>query len=204
MASTSPFLLPCLSILVGFLAMAAQARPGRTFHPCNTLIVISTTTTSFPIEKNPNFDTQNPFLQSSSSSGGRFVTLLFTEVRRVIPPRPTTTLQSDPTRLINHAQMEEEEEDKLSFPFGLYSSSVGASIRDRTNDILSVVESLLFGVGCGALTASIMYLIWTLFIPDHVEFVDYEDETETGDHDIDASPKKMGYVPIAVAKEFET
>ncbi|KAG2722800.1 hypothetical protein I3760_02G142900 [Carya illinoinensis] len=33
-----------------------------------------------------------------------------------------------------------------------------SSLRDRTKDILSVVVALLFGVGCGALTAATMYL----------------------------------------------
>jgi len=37
-----------------------------------------------------------------------------------------------------------------------------SSVQDRTKDILVVVSGLLFGLGCGALTASSMYLVWSL------------------------------------------
>lgn len=69
-------------------------------------------------------------------------------------------------------------------------------------DIMSVVGALLFGVGCGALTASTMYLIWSLFSPNRFEFADSDDEYDEEDFD-DVSPKKMGYVavPAASAKE---
>ncbi|XP_050372799.1 uncharacterized protein LOC126790553 [Argentina anserina] len=64
-----------------------------------------------------------------------------------------------------------------------------SSLRDRTKDILSIVVALLFGVGCGALTAATMYLAWSLFSARQ-SFDDAED---------DFSPKKMGYVKIPEA-----
>ena len=37
-----------------------------------------------------------------------------------------------------------------------------SSVLDRAKDILVVVSGLLFGFGCGALTAASMYLVWSL------------------------------------------
>ncbi|KAL1154854.1 hypothetical protein V6Z11_A09G272000 [Gossypium hirsutum] len=54
-----------------------------------------------------------------------------------------------------------------------------SSLRDRSRDILSVVVALLFGVGCGSLTAAAIYL--------------YHEDDES---DEEFSPKKMGYVNI--------
>lgn len=62
--------------------------------------------------------------------------------------------------------------------------------------------ALLFGVGCGALTAATMYLIWSLFsnrYDYHASYDDYVDADDNGDG-VD-SPKKMGYVKIP-ATEF--
>lgn len=69
-----------------------------------------------------------------------------------------------------------------------FYSSVKSSIRDRTKDIMGVMGAMLFGAGCGALTAAMMYLIWSLFWPTTLDFEDSSD-----DH---ASPKKMGYVAL--------
>ncbi|KAB2087737.1 hypothetical protein ES319_A04G124400v1 [Gossypium barbadense] len=38
-----------------------------------------------------------------------------------------------------------------------------SSLRDRSRDILSVVVALLFGVGCGSLTAAAIYFVWIIF-----------------------------------------
>ena len=46
-----------------------------------------------------------------------------------------------------------------------FDSSVGNSIRDCTLDILSIVSTLLFGVGCSALTAAFIYLVWYICWP---------------------------------------
>ncbi len=70
-------------------------------------------------------------------------------------------------------------------------------------DIMSIVGALLFGVGCGALTAATMYLIWSLFSPRRFDFGDSDDEFDDADED-DASPKKMGYVAIPAAGAVTT
>jgi len=66
-----------------------------------------------------------------------------------------------------------------------------------------VVGSLLFGVGCGALTAATMFLMWSLFAPNRFDQLrnESDDEFEEGDSDDDdVSPKKMGYVAISAAE----
>ncbi|KAF2290554.1 hypothetical protein GH714_014380 [Hevea brasiliensis] len=82
-------------------------------------------------------------------------------------------------------------------PFGLSSYDM-SSLRDRTKDILSVVVALLFGVGCGALTAATMYLVWSLFSTRY-DYRYEEFDSEDGDEEDDVSPKKMGYVKIPEA-----
>ncbi|KAL1161489.1 hypothetical protein V6Z11_A07G138200 [Gossypium hirsutum] len=63
------------------------------------------------------------------------------------------------------------------------------SLRDRSRDILSVVVALLFGVGCGSLTAAAIYLVWIIFTAR----CEYHEDDES---DEEFSPKKMGYVNI--------
>lgn len=91
--------------------------------------------------------------------------------------------------------VEREEEDvskRLSSVFPVeFHSSVKSSIRDRTKDIMRVMGAMLFGAGCGALTAGMMYLIWSLFWPTTFDFEDSDD-----DYDYDASPNKMGYLVL--------
>ncbi|OMP13853.1 hypothetical protein COLO4_00809 [Corchorus olitorius] len=99
----------------------------------------------------------------SSSISSGFVTI-FTEIRQLNP------MPSDP---------------KLSYDF--------SSLRERSRDILSVVVALLFGVGCGALTAATLYLVWTLFSA-RLEYHRACLEDEESDEEF--SPKKMGYVKI--------
>ncbi|GMI74035.1 hypothetical protein like AT1G65720 [Hibiscus trionum] len=80
-------------------------------------------------------------------------------------------------------------------------SNVFSSLRERSRDILSVVVALLFGVGCGALTAATLYLVWTLFSARsdyHQAFLE-EDES-----DGELSPKKIGYVNIPTVNVKET
>lgn len=62
-----------------------------------------------------------------------------------------------------------------------------------------VVVGLLFGVGCGALTAATMYLAWSLVSSRYdvcgSNDFDYEDE----EYDDIESPKKMGYASVPLA-----
>ncbi|XP_044460768.1 uncharacterized protein LOC123192323 [Mangifera indica] len=169
MAATRGFLFG-LIIFLGILSVSTTARPSKALY-------ISSYTFSF----NP----QNPNLNSAG-----FVTV-FTEVRQfndvrkrplVFPDRPIfSTVDVEPQ--VHGPQ-------RPVVPLGYDFSS----LRERTKDILSVVLALLFGVGCGALTALTMYLVWTLFSSRN-SF----DELNDADED-DLSPKKMGYEKIP-AKE---
>ncbi|KAK5836953.1 hypothetical protein PVK06_012759 [Gossypium arboreum] len=67
-----------------------------------------------------------------------------------------------------------------------------SSLRDRSRDILSVVVALLFGVGCGSLTAAAIYLVWIIFTAR----CEYHEDDES---DEEFSPKKMGQSPISIA-----
>lgn len=63
-------------------------------------------------------------------------------------------------------------------------------------DILSVVGALLFGVGCGAITAAVMYSLWALF---NSRSVDFDEASSSSDDDADDDvivAKKLGYVSI--------
>ncbi|KAH1063087.1 hypothetical protein J1N35_028074 [Gossypium stocksii] len=72
-------------------------------------------------------------------------------------------------------------------------SDVWSSLRERSKDILSIVVALLFGVGCGALTAATLYLVWTLFSARS----DYHRAClEDDESDGELSPKKIGYVTV--------
>lgn len=80
-------------------------------------------------------------------------------------------------------------------------------IRERTKDILNVVVALLFGIGCGALTAAGMYLAWSLF-SSHGDYTSsfsspYDDDSD-GNDSFDYSPKKMGYFKIPAQTETVT
>ncbi|TKY56639.1 hypothetical protein E2542_SST21085 [Spatholobus suberectus] len=77
--------------------------------------------------------------------------------------------------------------DRTPLGFSVHDFS---SLRERTKDILGVVVALLFGAGCGAVTAATMYLLWSMCAMDLRS--DCHDEIE--------SPKKIGYVNIP-AKE---
>ncbi|GFS39444.1 hypothetical protein Acr_00g0063040 [Actinidia rufa] len=168
MATSGHRILFRFSLLLGLLAIAAYARPG----PCQTLIFFSS---SFPVDQNPSFSLRNP----SSLSERRSITFFFTGSR---------DLEPEPVIFLDRAKADEE---KRPQPFG-FDSFVGSSFRDRTKDILTVVASLLFGVGCGALTAATFYLIWSLFAPNRFEIRDYDDES---DDDL----KKATYVAIPAA-----
>ncbi|KAI3941986.1 hypothetical protein MKW92_007021 [Papaver armeniacum] len=203
MASGSSHNLLILSLLILSLTIGAYARPGVHFHPCKTFFISSFTISTFkPTQlENPNFPNQNPT---------DFVTI-FTEINRFnphhhqlqqpqipdLPQQPFEIfVQRQPdfefSRRIPRIQRRFHNHNHKSFDetFGV------SSLRERTKDILSVVMALLFGAGCGALTAATMYLAWSL-ITNRYEFVRSE-ESDGDDSDFEyESPKKMGYVKIS-------
>ncbi|WMV18004.1 hypothetical protein MTR67_011389 [Solanum verrucosum] len=184
-------------LLLAFSLLAVSA-VGR---PCKTLFFITSTsyyqiptTISRNPNPNPNFFLRNP----SISPRFRAFVVTTSGFRDDAPKfgllRPSVFFRrSDPFLIredaVEHVEDGEELESRSSsmMPVEFYSS-VTSSIRDRTKDIMRVVGALLFGVGCGALTAATMYLIWSLFWPNRFEF-------EESDDDFD-SAKKMGYVAI--------
>ncbi|GAB2287490.1 hypothetical protein Dimus_021866 [Dionaea muscipula] len=184
MALASSSLL--LSLLISFLLLSTSvtARPGRPFHPCNTLL-ISTYSVSFG-SGNPNFP-NNPDLTLHRPEFFAVVA----EVRAFHPNPDSIMIDgADPSFLLG-------EQDRIHRP-GL---PVGAgSLRDRTVDILNVVASLLFGAACGALTAGTMYLVWSLFSNRGDDaYHSLEGFTDDDDNDDDIfNPKKPVNVYVAV------
>ncbi|XP_030952815.1 uncharacterized protein LOC115975913 [Quercus lobata] len=183
-------------ILVQLLILSV-ATISATARPCKTLFISSYSFSFKPVNQ------QNP---SSSSSSG-FVTV-FTEISHFNPkpqvqeqPFPTTTeifLFRDPI----HRNGMPLGYRKPQQPIASYDFS---SLRDRTKDILSVVVALLFGVGCGALTAATMYLAWSLFShrfssSDYSAFPSSFSDDDDNDDD-DVNPKKFGYIKIPAATD---
>ncbi|CAI9110375.1 OLC1v1010384C1 [Oldenlandia corymbosa var. corymbosa] len=214
MASMATTKLPIFLLSLSLIALTAYARP------CKTLFFYTTTTSFYPattasnafsdsLNPNPNFDNVFAFEKSNSFSP-KFLTFYLTTAKPHEDSRPRMSyisLRRTPFHLYysnqadnfigdveeNEAQEKRSDEDSM-FPLGIYSSVSTSSIRDRTKDIMSVVGALLFGVGCGALTAATMFLIWSLFSPHRFEFDDSDDDSD--DDDNDDEKRKVGYVTI--------
>ncbi|XP_030527112.1 uncharacterized protein LOC115738597 [Rhodamnia argentea] len=197
-----PLLLFTIALQSGLLSLSVDARP------CKTLLIAY----SFSFTGKPAFlgHRDRPFpvidfakpdpssFDSASSSSEEIITIfdasnrqfdrkpafLFFD-RRVFPSRELGMPRPQYPQLPKRQQR--------SVPLGFFDLS---SLRDRTVDILSVVVALLFGVGCGALTAATMYLVWSLVASHRGD--DFQEESD----DEDASPKKMGYVKIPAADAF--
>ncbi|KAJ8752170.1 hypothetical protein K2173_003778 [Erythroxylum novogranatense] len=177
--STLLFLL--FSVLVTLLST-----PTATARPCKTLFIAYTFSIK-PLYPNPNPNPnslQDPSSSSSSSLG--FVTQI-TRLRSFSSSSSNIVFNRPPVDQDDGADFEAPVHRRPVLPFGISS----ASIRDRTKDIVSVVVALLFGVGCGALTAATMYLLWSLY--DYHCCSPYDSDDESDD---DGDVKKIGYVLI--------
>ncbi|XP_062107705.1 uncharacterized protein LOC133818687 [Humulus lupulus] len=188
MASKSQrVLLPIILIWISIVFTSAR--------PCKTLFVSSYS-----------FSLRQP--QFYSSSG--FVTIFaeVTQFRRV--NGEALIIEEEQQEQEQQRQYQEEASRQVQplrrmplFPLSSSTSSYDlTSLRDRTKDILSVVVALLFGVGCGALTAATMYLAWSLFSTRYQD--DAEDITNAVVDDDGLSPKKVGYVKIPTADSKQT
>ncbi|KAI3665223.1 hypothetical protein L6452_43846 [Arctium lappa] len=176
MASLTTALL-LFSVLIGVFATSATARP------CKTIFFITSSSSSYyPTDvhhlRNPNFALQNP-------TNSPRLTFFITEIH-----------EFHRTRSFPRAAESSSHDVVASKPY--YSSPSSSSIRDRTMDIMSIVGALLFGVGCGALTAATMYLVWSLFSNRRLDFGSDSDEDDFDDED-DVTPKKNGYAAIPAA-----
>ncbi|CAA0805798.1 Unknown protein [Striga hermonthica] len=186
--------LPLL-LLLSLLAASASARP------CKTLFYFSattTTTTYYPYNSLPG----NP--NSNSLVGGqrpRYFTLIFTSsvAKPFSDRRPFINFESaDAAASFDDNPRSSSAMTSSDFPTKFYSS-VSSSIRERTKDIMSVVGALLFGVGCGALTAAVMYFVWALFTPTRFDFGDASsssDDDDDDDDDVAAAKRKLGYLAL--------
>ncbi|KAJ6368020.1 hypothetical protein OIU77_021567 [Salix suchowensis] len=188
-------LILSLFILLSFLSLSCSARP------CKTLFISSYSLSIKPLDPHPN--------PSNPSSGF----LIVTEIeetststlhsnffnRRFIPVIPKANYEKPHEIYDKKGFQETAQVGSVWHGFGSYDLS---SLRDRTKDILSVVVALLFGVGCGALTAATMYLVWSFFSPSHPRFSDYFDGDFSGD-DEEEDVKKTGYVKIPAAEQVK-
>ncbi|XP_064944978.1 uncharacterized protein LOC135596776 [Musa acuminata AAA Group] len=178
---------PLLLVVLSLLAASATARPGVPFHPCNTVFISYTIST-----------TTDAALSGNNRPNG------FVSVYRIITP-VRTTFHSDPrSAMIPRPGLllpRREVAPAEPAPFGF------SSLRDRAKDILVVVIGLLFGVGCGALTAVTMYLAWSLVAHRHE--ICGSDEYSDEEGDVKGSAKKAGYVkippadPVSVKEGYE-
>ncbi|KAK7276161.1 hypothetical protein RIF29_17295 [Crotalaria pallida] len=179
------------AVLIGLLSLSLSA----TARPCRTFLISSY---SFSLPS----DQDNP---SSSSSSATFAT--FTEIRSFVPLHISPVKPSFSDRIFVDLPVDNNNAVEIDHhrraPFGFSPNDI-SSLRDRTKDILSVVVALLFGVGCGALTAATMYLAWSMFanrFEEHGSPYDYFLDDNNNDDDEKMSAKKIGYEKIPDAKE---
>ena len=168
MASAALLSLSAALLLLSLLS-GAVARPG----PCKTLFISYTITSS------------DPTLDLSTADPSPYAS--FAVFRIVRPLRPYYYSASSFHSLRRPIRLDRPHID--SDP----AVAAISSLQERAKDILFVVVGLLFGVGCGALTAATIYLAWSL-VMNRYEVCGSEGFS---DGEEDESPKKMGYVKIA-------
>ncbi|XP_010470451.1 PREDICTED: uncharacterized protein LOC104750359 [Camelina sativa] len=175
MASSNLLLAISVAIILSITTICAA-------RPCKTFLI-----SSYSLSITP----ENPNLESDFTST-RFVTV-FT-IRRLNPHHVVPFFVNRRHETPQIQRSEEDRRSQLSLPMG--SDNIN-SFRDRTRDILSVVVALLFGVGCGALTAATMYLVWALVVNRQSYDFEEEEEDDYENEESDAaSLKKLGYVKI--------
>lgn len=179
MASDSAPATVLFVAVVALLASSTAARPGAPFHPRNILFItysISTTGSSSTAA-------------AVSAAPHRFCR--FVSIYRTITPFSSSAYALNDGRpfLIRRPHLVRR---AVAEPAGLGFGS----LQERAKDIIVVVAGLLFGVGCGALTAATMYLVWSLVSnPSDACASDGEEEEDY----MPDSPKKVGYVQIPAA-----
>ncbi|KAK7301972.1 hypothetical protein RJT34_12849 [Clitoria ternatea] len=161
-----------LPIAVTLLLLTLSAT--ATARPCRTFIISS-------------YSFRNP-------SSNTFATI--TEIRTLTP---LYYINDKPYDLFLPHHPRATNDLHLRAPLGFSTAYDFSSLRDRTKDILSVALALLFGVGCGALTAATMYLLWSVFSTRHDYRAASYDQFSDDDEEIH-SPKKLGYVKILAAE----
>ncbi|KAJ6684147.1 hypothetical protein OIU85_007802 [Salix viminalis] len=183
-------LLLSLSILLGFLSFSSSARP------CKTLFISSYSFSLKPLNPNPNNPSSGFVIVTEIHEDSIPASSLALIKRRFVPFVPSNNYEN--TNKGFQGTTRRDEVGSVWDGFGSYDLS---SLRDRTKDILSVVVALLFGVGCGALTAATMYLVWSLFSPSQSRYDDYFDGEFSDEEEEDL--KKIGYVKIPEAEQVK-
>ncbi|KAJ4803356.1 Major capsid protein L1 [Rhynchospora pubera] len=181
-ATTSASLLLVVATIIA-LSVPISARPGRPFHPCNTLL-ISYSFTSFSSSET-----------SESNSDGSLASLqpsTFITVYRIISPFHGSRHLPQPSEIDRPIPSQSQRD----------VAPLASSLQDRARDILAVAAGLLFGVGCGALTAATLYFLFAVATNRHVILggSHYEDEEEEDEYDEIPSPKKGAYVAVPVVE----
>ncbi|KAG6510482.1 uncharacterized protein LOC121977569 [Zingiber officinale] len=171
-AGSSNLLLAVLCLL----SASVSARPGVLFlHPCNTLFVTYTVSTT-----------------DAALSGGRTGSV---SIYRIIKPSLTFDADPRPATIPRSGIVLPRREAAPTNPEPL----VFSSLQERAKDILVVVIGLLFGVGCGALTAATMYLAWSLISHGHEICCSDAYSEEEEEEDVAEYPNQEGYVKIPAA-----
>lgn len=142
---------------------------------------------------------------------GHAQTLLvsFSSVSRPNPdPTNPTPLTTTVVTVLRVRRLGPHQHLQIRRPEALPAANEGraaSSAEERAKDILVVVSGLLFGFGCGALTAASMYLVWSLLASTCASTYDdvYSDDEDHLLSDPD-SPKKAGYVIIHDTEEYAT
>ncbi|CAL0315688.1 unnamed protein product [Lupinus luteus] len=178
-----------VAVLIGLLALSVTAT--ATARPCRTFFISSY---SFSIPSL--IDRDDPSSSATLTS--------FTEIRSFIPVYISSVKPSFSDQIfVDRAQEDNvvEFDHHRRVPFG-FSANDFSSLRNRTKDILSVVVALLFGVGCGALTAATMYLVFSIFANRDEDYSSpYDGFFDDSDEKIE-SEKKIGYEKIESDKKI--
>ncbi|XP_031476659.1 uncharacterized protein LOC116248163 [Nymphaea colorata] len=142
--------------------MGVQARPGAHFHPCRTFLISYSYSFSSPKDSLKTLDTFNPsellLPTIRFDDGSSEFSLIRSDFSRLGLTRP-----ADFFPLVTTTEREFVVPSKPAISVAADPVDMRSSLHARARDILTVVVSLLFGVACGALTASTMYLVWSLF-----------------------------------------
>ncbi|KAI4307728.1 hypothetical protein L6164_030884 [Bauhinia variegata] len=194
-----------IAVLIGLLALSlslsANARPCRTIFISYSVSVRRSGDHHFPADQNPSSGTITTFAEIRSIPVYIIRNGDNSNNHKPLFPGALLFDRAFPGHEDHSVEEEVEIERKASQirpPFG-FSSYDFSSLRDRTKDILSVVVALLFGVGCGALTAATMYLVWSMFSNRYDYRASYGDIVDKEEDEI-PSPKKMGYLKIPAAE----
>uniref|UniRef100_A0A452YGN6 Uncharacterized protein n=3 Tax=Triticinae TaxID=1648030 RepID=A0A452YGN6_AEGTS len=184
-----------LLVLVVAAASLTVASPVAAARPCNTLFISSHSANANP-SNDP--DHRSPLTTT--------VVTVF-RIRRFGPHFLRTQGHAHPHLNHHHrhhlhsipANIQIRRPELPELPHS--AAGVAASIQERVKDILVVLVGILFGLGCGALTAASMYLVWSVIAgPGASSHYDelYGDEASDSE-----SPKKVGYVIIPGVEAYD-